>query len=254
MGTGTNFYPYPLCWRAGNCSTRPEPDPLPSLNGAWVLTVHSPAASHLGAHNGKATSAEPQTHTLSFLSPSTLHPSPSSLSLSASLPSSHHQASPTSTSSHRPQQARTVRLHRPRPRAVAAVALGLAPPSLSLLSPSPSSPVAVAPATLDLETEAPNRLPQHRLLERHIASRRGGLPLSDPQPSDPERNRLLSLRPLGRLFSLHTGWWEPTVSAPLSALRVRIGPLLETQYFLHLVICGPGCRSSHFCLSAADNC
>jgi hypothetical protein len=23
MGTDTNFYPQPLCWRAGNCSTRP---------------------------------------------------------------------------------------------------------------------------------------------------------------------------------------------------------------------------------------
>jgi hypothetical protein len=33
VGTGTdiNFYLQPLCWRAGNCSTRPEPDPLPSL-------------------------------------------------------------------------------------------------------------------------------------------------------------------------------------------------------------------------------
>jgi hypothetical protein len=30
-GTGTNFYPQSLCWRAGNYSTRPEPDPLPSL-------------------------------------------------------------------------------------------------------------------------------------------------------------------------------------------------------------------------------
>jgi hypothetical protein len=30
-GTGTNFYPQTLCWRAGNYSTRPEPDPLSSL-------------------------------------------------------------------------------------------------------------------------------------------------------------------------------------------------------------------------------
>jgi hypothetical protein len=36
VGTGTNFYLQPLCWRAGNCSTRPEPDPLPSLaQGNW---------------------------------------------------------------------------------------------------------------------------------------------------------------------------------------------------------------------------
>jgi hypothetical protein len=31
-GTDTNFYPQPLCWRAGNCSTRPESDSLPSLS------------------------------------------------------------------------------------------------------------------------------------------------------------------------------------------------------------------------------
>jgi hypothetical protein len=31
MGMGTNFYPQPLCWQAGNFSTRSEPDPLPSL-------------------------------------------------------------------------------------------------------------------------------------------------------------------------------------------------------------------------------
>jgi hypothetical protein len=31
MGTGINFYPQRLCSRTGNCSTRPEPDPLPSL-------------------------------------------------------------------------------------------------------------------------------------------------------------------------------------------------------------------------------
>jgi hypothetical protein len=31
MDMGTNFYPQPLYWRVGNCSTRPKPDPLPSL-------------------------------------------------------------------------------------------------------------------------------------------------------------------------------------------------------------------------------
>jgi hypothetical protein len=31
MGTGLNFYPQPLYWRAGNCSTWSEPDPLSSL-------------------------------------------------------------------------------------------------------------------------------------------------------------------------------------------------------------------------------
>jgi hypothetical protein len=31
-GMGTNFYPRPLYWRTSNCSTRLEPDPLPSLN------------------------------------------------------------------------------------------------------------------------------------------------------------------------------------------------------------------------------
>jgi hypothetical protein len=41
---GTNFYPQPLCWWAGNCSIRPEPDPLPSLAAVfrfrqWRLVV-----------------------------------------------------------------------------------------------------------------------------------------------------------------------------------------------------------------------
>jgi hypothetical protein len=31
MGTGINFYPQRLCSRVDNCSTRPEPNPLPSL-------------------------------------------------------------------------------------------------------------------------------------------------------------------------------------------------------------------------------
>jgi hypothetical protein len=31
MGTGTNFYPQPLYWSVSSCSTRPEPNPLPSL-------------------------------------------------------------------------------------------------------------------------------------------------------------------------------------------------------------------------------
>jgi hypothetical protein len=44
MDTGTNFYPRPLCWRAGNCSNRPEPDPFPSLStvlslGLWQLLM-----------------------------------------------------------------------------------------------------------------------------------------------------------------------------------------------------------------------
>jgi hypothetical protein len=38
-GMSTNFYPQPLCWRAGNCSTRPEPDPLPSLLDHYRFNV-----------------------------------------------------------------------------------------------------------------------------------------------------------------------------------------------------------------------
>jgi hypothetical protein len=37
MGTGTNFYSQHFCWRAGNCSTRPEPDPLPSLSSTSLI-------------------------------------------------------------------------------------------------------------------------------------------------------------------------------------------------------------------------
>jgi hypothetical protein len=44
---GTNFYPQPLCWRTGNCSTRPEPDPLPSLG------VDSGSFLHLGVEPNK---------------------------------------------------------------------------------------------------------------------------------------------------------------------------------------------------------
>jgi hypothetical protein len=41
VGTGTNFYPQPLCWRADNCSTRLEPDPLSSLRVATFYQHHS---------------------------------------------------------------------------------------------------------------------------------------------------------------------------------------------------------------------
>jgi hypothetical protein len=44
MSTGTNFYPQPLYWRAGNCSTRPKPDSLPSLF-ACVGKAHYPDGS-----------------------------------------------------------------------------------------------------------------------------------------------------------------------------------------------------------------
>jgi hypothetical protein len=45
MGTGINFYSQRLCSRAGNCSTRPESDPLPSLIPVLFRTaVSSPSA------------------------------------------------------------------------------------------------------------------------------------------------------------------------------------------------------------------
>jgi hypothetical protein len=36
---GTNFYPQPLCWRVGNCSTRREPDLLASLVASTLPQV-----------------------------------------------------------------------------------------------------------------------------------------------------------------------------------------------------------------------
>jgi hypothetical protein len=45
MSTGTNFYPQPLYWRAGNCSTRSEPDPLPSLAPSSATTVPAPPST-----------------------------------------------------------------------------------------------------------------------------------------------------------------------------------------------------------------
>jgi hypothetical protein len=47
--TGINFYPQPLCWRAGNCSTRSEPDPLPSLLLAWLDIYIVSWSGHLGS-------------------------------------------------------------------------------------------------------------------------------------------------------------------------------------------------------------
>jgi hypothetical protein len=41
MGMGINFYLQRLCSRAGNCSTRPEPDPLPSLHGALQACTYA---------------------------------------------------------------------------------------------------------------------------------------------------------------------------------------------------------------------
>jgi hypothetical protein len=48
MGMGMNFYPQPLCWRVGNCFTRPEPDLLPSLFSALISGLRRWVAPLMG--------------------------------------------------------------------------------------------------------------------------------------------------------------------------------------------------------------
>jgi hypothetical protein len=40
IGMCMTFYPQSLCWRAGNCSTWPEPDPLPSVFATNIAFPH----------------------------------------------------------------------------------------------------------------------------------------------------------------------------------------------------------------------
>jgi hypothetical protein len=49
MGMGTNFYLQPLCWRAGNYSTRPVTIP----NGEEIITI-TIRGSTIGSHERKA--------------------------------------------------------------------------------------------------------------------------------------------------------------------------------------------------------